>query len=346
MVADNIDPVRIPKEGLEPVSDRYLHLSAKPEVVIPRQARDQLFPSLPTTRHLAAVVEVIKEDIPEPLILRQPVVLAVFTVPRINPPLLVAAALASPFRIDKFPARRFPFPSTVEEIAEEEERVGGQPGLQGPVGPEEVVVCDYGREGREGPGTAGVAVRIDDLGIGYEYQAMRMRTSGLLYRVSASVTSSTLSSVDLTQSSQWSQSHLATLLSNTQHSPHSKITIQIKTNRCGKLSTLRGVKFAPKRANARCPSRVAICRPGPQAYVHAHWRRLLRLRVMSSARVVYWGMIRGPWAEVRRFVACAGGGMLAMQGMWSREISTGVQRSGKNGGKEKSERERRLRRKW
>jgi hypothetical protein len=58
-----------------------------------------------------------------------------------------------------------------------------------------------------------------------------------------------------TQFSQCSQSQLSTLLSNTQRSPHIRITTQKTTRRCGKLNSRWGVRFL----RTRCANLDAAC---------------------------------------------------------------------------------------
>lgn len=89
----------------------------------------------------------------------------------------------------------------------------------------------------------------------------------------------------LTQSSQWSQSHLDTLLSNTHLSPQSNITIQNTTTRCGKLRKRLAVKFNLRRSRTRAASMLALLRPGPLIHAKSCCDRVLRVPARSSARV-------------------------------------------------------------
>jgi hypothetical protein len=72
-----------------------------------------------------------------------------------------------------------PFAAAVEEVAEEEDGVGCEAGLEGFVGAAEVVVCVLLGEGAQRPGPAGVGVWVDELRVGYEDEMMRCGFSWL-----------------------------------------------------------------------------------------------------------------------------------------------------------------------
>lgn len=179
MVSDNVDPVYVAKEGAEAVPDRDLDLGAKPKVVVSRQARNELPPTLPRSRSFVALFPVVKEYVGEALVLLHPELLAVFVVPGLDPGLLVFVTRVPPFRVNELALAGLPFAAAVEEIAEEEDAVRVQVALEGFVAMAEVVVGDGDGQRINRPGAARVRVRIDELGVGDEDEVVRLRSLGL-----------------------------------------------------------------------------------------------------------------------------------------------------------------------
>ncbi|KAG7120829.1 hypothetical protein HYQ46_010878 [Verticillium longisporum] len=143
MVANDVDSVAVTKEGAEAIAHGDLDLVAESQIVVAWQPGDELPPPLPGTGLLPTGVPVLDEHVAEARIFLQPEPFSVLLVPRFDVLLLVLGSVAGrPPRIAEIAHGRLPFPAAVEQIAEEEDRVGLQLGSQLSVALAQVVVCD------------------------------------------------------------------------------------------------------------------------------------------------------------------------------------------------------------
>src|SRR4051794_29918098 len=94
MVSDDVHPVDIPKVRLEPLPNRDLNLRPKTQVVVARQTCNELPPSLAYSSLVARRNPGPEEDVSEPGVFPQPIVLAVLLVPFLQVFLLPLRVLA------------------------------------------------------------------------------------------------------------------------------------------------------------------------------------------------------------------------------------------------------------
>ncbi len=93
--------------------------------------------------------------------------------------LLLVLGVRAPFGVLEVAVGRLPLPAAVKQIAEEEDAVRVELPLQLVVGAAEVVVGDEHRQRVERPRAAGVRVRVDELRVGDEGDAVRLCAGGL-----------------------------------------------------------------------------------------------------------------------------------------------------------------------
>ena len=94
-----------------------------------------------------------------------------------------ALSILLPFLRGVLPVRAAvdaPLAAAVEEVAEEDGGVRVELALEEGVDALQVEVCVEDCEGGEGPGAAGVGVRVDELRVGYEGYVVGVRFFGLV----------------------------------------------------------------------------------------------------------------------------------------------------------------------
>ena len=156
MVSKHIDPIPVPKICVEPVSHANLHAFCEAQVVIAWQAAYELPPWLSGPWLQASVPPVLKEYVAEATVFAHPVVVAIALV----------------LLLRRLRRARRPLAAAVEQVAQEEHGIGVEFGLYSRVGATHVLVGVLHGERVERPWSAGICVRVDELGVGDEDESM------------------------------------------------------------------------------------------------------------------------------------------------------------------------------
>lgn len=152
VVCNYIDAIALAKVGVEAVTDGDLYAACETQVVVPRKAGDELAAGLAWSRGHSCVAPVLEEDVAEAAVFVDPEVVAVSAV-------LFLGGRGGACG---------PFSPAVEQIAEEEDGVGVENGLEARVGAAKIEIGVFVREETERPWAARVGVRIYELRVGDE----------------------------------------------------------------------------------------------------------------------------------------------------------------------------------